>query len=231
MNFKEHKVAHFYENADQEFSSANKGMWLFLAQEVLFFAVLFVGYVIFRNKYPGAFIYGSHVILDWKLGFINTLVLITSSFTMVMAVRSAQLSRKKATIIFLVITFLCACIFMGIKYVEYSHKYHEGFLPGKNFTGLVTEEGLAKVTALGYDVEFIKSGLKYLYLFFSVYFIVTGLHGFHILIGMGLLVWLIVRAVKGHFHAKHYTALEMFGLYWHLVDLIWIFLFPLLYLI
>lgn len=229
--FRDHKVAHFYENADQEFSSAHKGMWLFLGQEVLFFAVLFVAYVIFRTQHSGAFIYGSHVILDWKLGFVNTLVLIGSSFTMVMAVRSAQLSKKNATVIYLVFTLLCACIFMGIKYVEYSHKFHDGFLPGDNFSGLVTQEGLNKVAALGYDLEVIKEGVKYLYLFFSVYFMVTGLHGIHILIGMGLLVWLIIRSVRGDFHSKHYTALEMFGLYWHLVDLIWIFLFPLLYLI
>lgn len=208
--FIEHHVAHHFESAEQEFTAAKLGMWAFLAQELLFFGGLFVAYVIFRYLYPGMFL-DAHHHLSWKMGALNTCFLITSSFTMVMSIRSAQLSQKKATINYLVVTFLLACAFLVVKYFEYMSKIEHGYLPSRWFFG----EGM----------------YENLHLFFGIYFTMTGLHGLHVLIGIGLIGWMIIRAVRGEFYSEFYTPLEMVGLYWHLVDLIWIFLFPLLYLV
>jgi len=146
------------------------------------------------------------------MGAANTVVLLFSSFTMVMAVWSAQTSRKKLTILFLVITLLCAATFMVVKYFEYSHKFHDGLLPGKFYT----HEG---DTVPGQ------------FMFFSFYFMMTGLHGIHVLLGMIVISWLIYRAIRGDFSSAYYAPVDITGLYWHLVDLIWIYLFPLMYLI
>lgn len=206
----EHHVAHHFDTAEQEFSAAKLGMWLFLAQEILFFSGVFVAYMIFRYMYPEAFLEGSHH-LSWKLGALNTVFLIASSFTMVMAVRSAQVNHRKASINYLIATFGFALSFMCVKAVEYSAKIHHGLLPGRWFSA----EGVSDK----------------LHIFFGIYFVATGLHGLHVLVGMGLIGWLIYRSIKGEFHSEFFTPLEMVGLYWHLVDLVWIFLFPLLYLI
>ncbi|MCB0414079.1 MAG: cytochrome c oxidase subunit 3 [Bdellovibrionales bacterium] len=150
--------------------------------------------------------------LDWKMGAINTVVLLFSSFTMVLGVRAAQTNNSKLAGKYLLVTLICGGIFMFIKYLEYSHKFHMGIFPGE----LLTYEG-AKSPQLG--------------LYFSFYFLMTGLHGSHVLIGMGLLFWLYLRARKNEFNANYYTPVEGVGLFWHLVDVIWIYLFPLLYLI
>ena len=205
-----HKVAHHFSNAHQEFSSAKLGMWLFLAQEVLFFSALFVAYAVYRGLHPEMFIEAHHH-LSWKMGALNTVVLILSSFTMVMSVRSAQLSQKRATFWYLGATFSFAAMFMVVKGFEYAEKISHGYLPSLWFSG----EGV-------HDT---------LHIFFGIYFTMTGLHGLHVLVGMGLIVWLMIKTRKGHFYADYFTPIESVGLYWHLVDLIWIFLFPLLYLI
>ncbi len=207
---KEHHVAHHFENADQEFESSKLAMWLFLVTEVLFFGGLFVAYTVFRWLFPETYIEAHHH-LSWKMGGTNTVVLIFSSLTMALSIRFAQLNQIKNCIRALAITFGCACGFMMIKYFEYMEKIHHGLLPSNFFTG----EGSSET----------------LHLFFGLYFCMTGLHGIHVLVGMGLIIWLILRARKGHFHSNYITPLEMVGLYWHLVDLIWIFLFPLFYLI
>ncbi|MGE4170468.1 MAG: cytochrome c oxidase subunit 3 family protein [Candidatus Margulisiibacteriota bacterium] len=208
--FIEHHVAHHFDTAEQEFETAKLGMWVFLVTEVLFFGGLFVAYAIFRNMYPEMFLEAHHQ-LSWKLGGLNTLFLITSSFTMVLGVRNAQLSRSKRSIFYLLVTLLFACGFMCVKYIEYAAKFHHGYLPPHFFHG----EGHFATMPI----------------FFGLYFMMTGLHGVHVLIGIGLIAWLIIRSLRGEFHADYYTPVEMVGLYWHLVDLIWIFLFPLLYLI
>lgn len=208
--FKEHKVAHHFASAEQEFESAKIGMWAFIAQEILFFSAIFVAYAIFRYLYPDMFLEGA-ANLDWRFGFLNTLVLITSSFTMVMGVRSAQVSNKKACVRYLLTTFVLAGVFMVVKYFEYSEKIHHGLLPGSLFTGVGIHDNL--------------------HIFFGLYFVATGLHGIHVLVGMGLLLWIARRAHKGEFYSGYFTPVEMVGLYWHLVDVVWIFLFPLLYLI
>ncbi len=208
--FKKHTHQHHWTDAHQEFEAAKIGMWAFIAQEILFFSGIFVAYAIFRFLYPDMFLEGaSH--LDWRMGFFNTLVLITSSFTMVMGVRSAQTNQKKATVNYLTVTFVLAGVFMVVKYFEYMAKIHHGLLPAHFFTGVGVSDKL--------------------HIFFGIYFVGTGLHGLHVLIGMGLLLWLIIRAKRGEFYEDYFTPVEMVGLYWHLVDIVWIFLFPLLYLI
>lgn len=210
FTFIKHHVGHHFDTADQEFDSAKIGMWLFLAQELLFFSGLFVAYAIFRFLHPEMFIEASKL-LSWKLGALNTAFLITSSFTIVMGVREAQLNNRNQSIKYLFATFLLAACFMIVKFFEYKSKISHGYLPGINFTGV--------------------SNFDHLHLFFSLYFVITGLHGLHVIIGMGLILWLIKRSYAGEFHSDYFTPVEMVGLYWHLVDIIWIFVFPLLYLI
>lgn len=207
----EHVVPNHFESAEQAFDASKLGLWLFLVTEILLFGGLFVAYIIYRGLYPEMFFEASHH-LNRVLGAINTVVLIASSFTMAMAVNRTLQNDSNRANQYLLITLFCALIFMAIKYMEYTHKIHEGMLPG----GLYTFEGIKSPKA---D------------LFFSLYFMMTGLHGIHVLVGMGLIFWILIRSNKGHFSSKYYTPVDMTGLYWHLVDLIWIFLFPLLYLI
>jgi len=209
-NHKVHSVAHHFANAGHEFESAKLGMWVFLVTEVLFFGALFVAYAFLRWAYPEMFVEAHHL-LDWRMGGLNTLILITSSFTMVMAVRSAQVNQRKQTSAYLLATLVCAFGFLIVKYLEYSAKFHHGYLPAKFFTGQAVSE--------------------HIHLFFGIYFMMTGLHGVHVLVGIGLIVWLLIRNQKGDFYSDFFTPLEMVGLYWHFVDLVWIFLFPLFYLV
>ncbi|MFO1519109.1 MAG: cytochrome c oxidase subunit 3 family protein [bacterium] len=206
-----HVVPHHFETADQAFESSKTGLWLFLVTEILLFGGLFVAYIIFRGLYPATFHEcSSH--LNRVMGGINTVVLICSSFSMAMAVQKVQQNKKGVAVGLLLFTLLCAVTFMVIKYFEYTHKIHEGMLPGAHFS-----------------YETIKAPKADL--FFSLYFMMTGLHGVHVLVGMGLIAWVMVRTSKGAFSNEYYTPVELTGLYWHLVDLIWIYLFPLLYLI
>jgi cytochrome c oxidase subunit 3 len=204
-----HHVAHHFDSAEQEFGAAKLGMWVFLVQEILFFGGLFVAYAIFRYLFPDMFI-GASKVLSWKLGTLNTIFLITSSFTMAMGIRSAQTNQRQASIAYLSATFMFAVGFLVVKYIEYGAKIHHGIWP------------LHWSAGPEYD------GLQ---LFFGIYYALTGLHGLHVLIGMCLIGWIIYRSTKNEFYSEYYTPVEMVGLYWHLVDLIWIFLFPLLYLI
>lgn len=204
-------LAHHFNDVRQQSEAAKLGMWVFLLTEILLFGGLFVAYAIFRSWNPEMF-YNAHKYLNVTLGTINTIVLISSSVTVALAIRSMQLNRKKQTIVLLCSTLLLAAVFLIIKYFEYSHKIHLGQLPGKfyTFTGI---EGTNP------------------HIFFSVYFTMTGLHGIHVLAGMIVIGWMIYRTTQNHFSGEYYTPLELTGLYWHLVDLIWIYLFPLLYLI
>lgn len=202
---------HHFADAGQQFQSAKLGMWVFLLTEVLFFGGLFCAYAIYRAWNPEMF-FNAHKALDWRLGGLNTIVLITSSVTMALAIRSFQLDRNQAGIRLLGATLLLAGVFMVVKYFEYSHKFHLGQLPGRFYHWQGMEGSNPHI-------------------FFSVYFAMTGLHGLHVLVGMGVIAWLIFRARRGDFSSAYYNPVEIAGLYWHLVDMIWIFLFPLLYLI
>jgi cytochrome c oxidase subunit III len=208
-----HHTAHHFENAEAEYNASTFGVWLFLCTELVMFGGLFVGYVIYHGRYPEIFHNGAKF-LDWRLGALNTVVLLFSSLTMALSIYYAQLNRKKMVLINLYITLACAFVFLGVKYIEWSHKFHEGLLPGRFFS-----------------YEGPESHVKNIPMYFSFYFCMTGLHASHVIAGMCLIGWLIRRAHKGHFSSTYYTPLECVGLFWHLVDLVWIYLFPLLYLI
>jgi cytochrome c oxidase subunit 3 len=204
-------VAHHFDDAVQQHDASSLGMWLFLAQEVMFFGGLFTAYVVYRTAFPAAFIAASHH-LDITLGAINTVILLTSSLTMALSVHAAQTSKRRMLVACLLLTIVLGCAFLGIKAYEYTHKWHEHLVPGPSF-------------------QFDGPDAQHAQLFFSLYFAMTGLHALHMVIGVGLLAVLVWRGAQGMFHRLYYTPVEMSGLYWHFVDLVWIFLFPLLYLI
>jgi cytochrome c oxidase subunit 3 len=212
---------HHYNTVEQQAGAAKLGMWVFLATEILMFSGLFLAYFIIRLFYP-EMVLGSHELLSKTMGGINTVVLLTSSFTMAMAVRAAQVGNTRMIVINLYLTIACALIFMVVKYFEYTGKFANGIFPGKYFD---YERASAYAQSHGHELV----GLPHV--FFGIYFCMTGLHGIHVLVGIGVLTWILRRAQKGHFGPQYYTPVENVGLYWHIVDLVWIFLFPLLYLV
>lgn len=211
LHKKDGEYAHHFKNSQHEYVTSKEGVWVFLTSEILMFGALFVGFFIYSHMYPEVFKYGAKS-LDWRLGALNTIVLLTSSLTMALGIYYCQKDNKQKAVMNLAITILCGATFMVVKYFEYSHKIHDGKLPGMWFTA-------------------DNHGMHNLPLYFSFYFMMTGLHGIHVLAGMGLITWILIRTQKGEFGPKYYTPVEGVGLFWHLVDLIWIFLFPLLYLI
>jgi cytochrome c oxidase subunit 3 len=290
-------LAHHWESSRQQFEAGKLGMWLFLATELLLFGGLFAAYAVFRHNHPDIFTWGSRF-LDVRYGGLNTVILITSSLTMAMAVTAAQMGRRAPLVILLSLTFLGGAGFMGVKYIEYKAKFEHGLLPGTRFyeplphapadeaqhedeashqasagantatpagpadTAASQEEGfqtprsaiappgqgppgLATQDAAAAVHEHAEAGEAHRYvdhrtdpdrpanahIFFGIYFCMTGLHGLHVLAGMTVIGWLTVRAARGHFSAAYFTPVDLGGLYWHVVDIIWIFLFPLLYLI
>lgn len=206
-----HKHAHHFKDGNHEFKTSILGVWLFLATEILMFGGLIVAYIIYSGIYPEVFAEGAKF-LDWRLGALNTIVLLLSSFTMVMGVRSAQTNNNRACVRYCIMTVLLGSVFMLVKYFEYSHKIHMHLLPGEFFayTDAVSDN---------------------LALYFSFYYLLTGMHGLHVLLGMILILWVAYRANKNEFSSEYYTPVEGVGLFWHLVDMIWIYLFPILYLI
>lgn len=296
-------IQHHYDDAQHQFDSGKLGIWVFLAQEILFFSALFVTYIIFRANHPEVFEY-AHKYLDTAMGATNTAVLILSSLTAAWAVRAAQLNQRKILIVCIIVTILCACGFLFIKYLEYAHKVHMGTVFGTHFkpeetpngTSLLVpdkearafldkqaKEGVFSPRAHEFLAEAAETvplapaakvpadpapaeppgpkievgqlppaptgplvdnqgppGGEDLYsqkpppntaMFFTIYFAMTGLHGLHVLIGIFVFIWLLIRAIKGHFTEDYFGPVDYAALYWHLVDLIWIYLFPLLYLI
>ncbi|NUM63828.1 cytochrome c oxidase subunit 3 family protein [candidate division KSB1 bacterium] len=186
-------------------------MWAFLVQEILFFGGLFAAYLVYRMSYPEAFIQGSHY-LDITLGGVNTAILICSSLTMALAVFYGQQSKRQQLILFLFLTIVLGAAFLGIKAVEYTHKYHEHLIPGPMFHPAEAHPPQMQI-------------------FFALYFAMTGMHALHMVIGIGILFFLIYQARQGRYSREYNSPIEIFGLYWHFVDIVWIFLFPLLYLI
>ena len=297
-------VAHHFESAGQQTASGKLGMWVFLATEILTFGGLFVMYSVYRANHPETFEYG-HLLLETKWGAINTVILIASSFTMAWAVRTAQLGKTRATSILLVLTLFGGFGFMGIKYVEYSHKFHMGTGPGNYFdiakyddyytahlhdyghhdehheeddhaspephpvaeadhhdepvvrlaaaiappqdpsfrtnlsgpvaapAGLLADIKGPQKPAFGWPQHRLPTPAEALKArnFVDIYFSMTALHGLHVIIGMSLIGWVLIRNLKGRITPKTFLPVDLVGLFWHLVDLIWIFLFPLLYLI
>jgi cytochrome c oxidase subunit 3 len=234
--------AHHFESAQQQYDSGKLGMWIFLLTEILFFGGLFCAYAVYRANHPDIFIDGHHF-LNTTLGAANTAVLIFSSLTMAWGVRSAQLGQTRGLVFCLVITLVCAFTFLGIKYVEYSEKMHHGLIPSQFFFAQGTprlkfepnEEFLRAQLAQYTDPDAVGESLdlrvKKVRTFFAIYFCMTGLHALHVIAGIIAIFWILVRSLKGHFSSAYFGPVDYVGLYWHLVDLIWIYLFPLLYLI
>jgi cytochrome c oxidase subunit 3 len=230
-----------FETLEQQKETASLGMWVFLAQEVLFFGGIFLAYTINRHAYFHAFAVGSNT-LDIKLGTINTGVLILSSLTMAMSVWAASVGKKKLVTWCLLGTLFLGCVFLGVKVVEYKQKYDHHLIPGHGFDITYCSKnpavcGLSGKKAQAEEEEVAKA-LKadpdlnaHSQLYFSLYFGMTGLHALHMVVGAGLLLWLIQQSMVGRFTPSYNTPVEMIGLYWHFVDIVWIFLFPLLYLI
>jgi cytochrome c oxidase subunit 3 len=215
-------LAHHFESLDAQNEATNFAMWLFLVTEIMFFGGLFLAYTVYRGLYHEGFAAGSHH-LDWKLGAFNTAVLIGSSLTMALAVHAAAVGRRAQIVVFLLLTIALGGVFLGVKVVEYADKYHHHLVPGAGFSAasLQGRDG----TPLPPDVA------RHAQIFYSMYFAMTGLHALHMVIGIPILGVISLLAWRGRFSPEYHTPVEYVGLYWHFVDIVWIFLFPLLYLI
>jgi cytochrome c oxidase subunit III len=270
-------LQHQFENMKQQEESVSIGMWMFLAQEIMFFGGMFTVYLLYRWKFPMAFAAGSNH-LDAFLGGLNTLVLIVSSLTMALTVYYAQKGNRMMQVVMIVLTMIFGATFLGVKAVEYTEKYNSGLIPFANWNHKTpqseakaehSEHAEGKEAASGEhkyisstgvfewkdislakkaeDEKFLTDWEKVGYysdgkidqhkfeskvrIFFWIYFCMTGLHALHMIVGLGLMAWLLWKAWLGSYSAEYYSPVEMSGLYWHFVDIVWIFLFPLLYLL
>jgi cytochrome c oxidase subunit 3 len=267
-------VVHHFVDLDQQREAATLGMWVFLATEVMFIGAIFVAYFTYRlqKEYFTAFRWSSENLIMW-VGFVNTLVLLTSSLTVVLAIRAAQMGNKKSVLRQLIYTFILGSMFFGFKVYEYTTDYKEHlwpgsgvlsgtssaatypdwtpqreaaglpyFLPEKRFVQSIVDPEF-KIKEADFDFEKAKEQLTasqidelhvkldHAKLFYRFYYGLTGLHAFHMLVGLGIFIFLIIKAYLGKFTPQDHIQLEICGLYWHFVDIVWIFLFPLLYLV
>ena len=204
-------LAHQFEDLDQQREVATLGMWVFLVTELLFFGGLFLTYSVYRGWYPEDFAAASHELIVWA-GTLNTVVLITSSLTMALAVHAAESGHRRALILLLLATMALGCVFLGVKAFEYRTEYLEHHIPGSGF-------------------QFKADHFLHAQIFFSLYFVMTGLHALHMIIGLGVMAVMVWLSYRGTITPAYSNPIEISGLYWHFVDIIWIFLFPLLYLI
>lgn len=204
-------LEHQFDDLEQQREASSLGMWVFLITEIMFFGGLFAGYAVYRSTYPDAFVEASRH-LAVPVGAVNTGILILSSLTMALAVHAAQVGRRKVLVLFLLLTILLGTVFLGIKVFEYADKFRHELVPGYAFAFEGPHAREAKI-------------------FFSFYFAMTGMHALHMIIGIGVLAVLTVLARRGRFSSEYYWPVELTGLYWHFVDIVWIYLFPLLYLI
>jgi len=220
-------LAHQFDDLDQQHDASYFGMWIFLATEIMFFGGMFTAYTIYRHEYFSSFAAGSHL-LNWKFGATNTVVLICSSLTMALAVHAAQTGHRKKLIAFLLLTLLLGLAFLGIKLTfEWSRDWAEHLVPGQ----LVPGHPFAPQGETLKQLQEAHASLPPVQLFMFFYFAMTGFHALHMVIGIGLLTVLTVMAAQGRFSSQRFNPVEGSGLYWHFVDIVWIFLFPLLYLI
>lgn len=214
------ELRHHFADAEQQRNAASLGMWLFLATEIMFFGGLFCAYLIYRGWYYNEFALGSRS-LDLVIGTVNTAVLICSSLTVALSIRAAQLGRRKTLVTLLLLTIIFGLVFLGLKGFEWYQKFEEHHVPGYSFSAA----DIAKLDPrMPIDAQHSQ-------LFFSLYFAMTGMHALHMIIGVGLFAVITFFAWKGRYGPDYHTPLENAGLYWHFVDIIWIYLFPLLYLI
>jgi cytochrome c oxidase subunit III len=226
-------LQHHFENMEQQREAGTLGMWVFLVTEIMFFGGMFLAYTLYRSMYPAAFSSASNH-LDITLGAVNTGVLILSSFTMALAVYFTQIGNRSPQIICLILTLLLGFTFLGIKAVEYYDKYEDHLIPGRLIPGnpfnpAVQEEG----QPVDHHKLHLLPGatVRQVEMFYWIYFAMTGMHALHMVIGAGLLTFLLIYSIKGRFDPEYHSPVEVIGLYWHFVDIIWIFLFPLLYLL
>jgi cytochrome c oxidase subunit 3 len=218
----EHKspLQHHFADMEQQRNASQLGMWLFLGTEIMFFGGMFLAYLVYRLNYYNEFAAGSRSLDIW-LGTINTIVLICSSLTVAMGVRAAQLGKRKSLVVLLLLTLVFGVAFLGIKGVEWYQKYEEHHIPGNSFD----------VSDIIHAYPQLHIDPAHSQIYFSLYFAMTGLHALHMIIGLGIFIFLTYYAWKGRYTPEYYTPIEIGGLYWHFVDIVWIYLFPLLYLI
>ena len=225
-------LQHHFENMEQQREAGTLGMWIFLVTEIMFFGGMFLAYTLYRSFYPAAFASASNH-LDITLGAVNTGVLILSSFTMALAVYFTQIGKQRPQILCLVLTLVLGLTFLGIKAVEYHDKYEDRLIPGhlipgRSFGPEVAHEG-------DHDPHKLHllpgATVRQVELFYWIYFAMTGMHALHMVIGAGLLTFLIIYSAKGRYDPEYHSPVEVIGLYWHFVDIVWTFLFPLLYLL
>jgi cytochrome c oxidase subunit III len=217
-------LRHHFENMEQQREAGTLGMWVFLVTEIMFFGGMFLAYTLYRYQYPVAFAAASNH-LDIRLGAINTGVLIVSSFTMAMAVYSTQVGKRRNSIICLSLTMILGATFLGIKAVEYYDKYRDHLIPGTLIPGRPFSPD---VHALHLPPGVPAGNVE---LFYWIYFAMTGMHALHMIIGLGIMTVILIMAWRRKFSPEYHAPVEISGLYWHFVDIIWIFLFPLLYLL
>ena len=225
-------LQHHFENMEQQREAGTLGMWVFLVTEIMFFGGMFLAYTLYRSYYPASFASASNH-LDITLGAVNTAVLIFSSFTMAMAVYFTQVGKPRPQVICLVLTLILGLTFLGIKGVEYKSKWDDHLIPGRLFAGnpfnpTVAEHGDEDP----HKLHLLEGAtVKQVEMFYWIYFAMTGMHALHMIIGAGLLTFLLIFSLKGRFDPEYHSPVEVIGLYWHFVDIVWIFLFPLLYLL
>ena len=206
-------LAHHFDDLTQQREAAELGMWLFLATEFMFFGGLFLAYLVYRGWYPQEFAAGSHT-MDVLLGTINTGVLLTSSLTMALSVRAAHNSHRRTLVGLLLLTAVLGCVFLGIKAYEYHHKYEDGLFP-----------------FLGNSFRYSGPERAGMMAYFNLYFVMTGVHAFHMVLGIAMLAVLAASAARGGFMGDRSIVVHNVGLYWHFVDLVWVYLFPFFYLV
>lgn len=225
-------LQHHFANMEQQRIAGTIGMWVFLVTEIMFFSGMFLAYALYRSRYPQAFASASNH-LDITLGAVNTVVLIVSSFTMALAVYATQLGKQRMQVLCLLLTLVLGLTFLGIKAVEYTDKYVDRLIPGRLIPG---REFDPEIAAPGdhdeHKLHLLEGATKeHVELFYWLYFAMTGMHALHMVIGAGLLLVMIYFSVKGRFGPEYHNPIEITGLYWHFVDIVWIYLFPLLYLL
>jgi len=204
-------LQHHFDNMEQQREAGTLGMWVFLITEIMFFGGMFAAYILYRSFYPEAFAEASSE-LDALYGGINTIVLICSSLTVVLAVFAAQTGNRRGQVLFLALTIFLGLVFLGIKTVEYADKFKHHHIPGPGF-------------------EWDRPDAPHAQMFFFIYFAMTGVHALHMIIGIGIFAVLLYQAWRGRYTPEYHSPIEVGGLYWHFVDIVWIFLFPLLYLL
>jgi cytochrome c oxidase subunit 3 len=230
-------LQHHFENMTQQREAGALGMWVCLVTEIMFFGGMFFAYTLYRNRYPLAFASASNH-LDLTLGTVNTVVLICSSLTMALAVYCTQVGKRQLQVLFLILTIVLGLTFLGIKAVEYYDKYESKLIPGELIPGHKfgptvhvkgTPENEHELVLLEHRGE--RASVENVQMFFWIYFAMTGMHAVHMIIGIGVMLVILYSSVKGRYGPEYYNPVEITGLYWHFVDIVWIFLFPLLYLL